>query len=310
MGWCCLACCCGGACCCGLACCCGGACCCGLACCCGGGAWCCGLACCCGYGPAAGEMPRLLRRRRLVLRLRLLLRRRRLVLRLCLLLRRRRLVLRLCLLLRRLLLLGLRRFGRLLLGLFLRLLVLLRRRLGVLLLRLFLFLLPLLRRRLLRIDRHVRSDERHRTDDSRRDEHPVQHAHNPPTLETEVSSCPDNVRSRCVSVRTRAANPAIPHATGRYGACLCSCGHCRSGTGSCSIRDSGSATVLRHWINREPDTRRTPGPHAISCGRRCDDTATGALPAWPPSRQWGYYPSSGLGLIVLVLVVLMLAGRL
>ncbi len=36
----------------------------------------------------------------------------------------------------------------------------------------------------------------------------------------------------------------------------------------------------------------------------------GALPAWPYSRSWGYYPSGGLGLIVLVLVVLLLAGRL
>ena len=36
----------------------------------------------------------------------------------------------------------------------------------------------------------------------------------------------------------------------------------------------------------------------------------GALPAWPHSRQWGYYPSGGLGLLLLVLVVLMLSGRL
>ena len=36
----------------------------------------------------------------------------------------------------------------------------------------------------------------------------------------------------------------------------------------------------------------------------------GALPAWPHSRSWGYYPSGGLGLIVVVLLVLLLAGRL
>jgi hypothetical protein len=35
----------------------------------------------------------------------------------------------------------------------------------------------------------------------------------------------------------------------------------------------------------------------------------GAIPAWPHSRQWGYYPSGGLGLVVLVLLVLMLSGR-
>jgi hypothetical protein len=36
----------------------------------------------------------------------------------------------------------------------------------------------------------------------------------------------------------------------------------------------------------------------------------GVLPAWPYSHSWGYYPSGGLGLIVIVLIVLLLAGRL
>jgi hypothetical protein len=36
----------------------------------------------------------------------------------------------------------------------------------------------------------------------------------------------------------------------------------------------------------------------------------GALPAWPHSRSWGYGPTGGLGLIVLVLVILVLTGRL
>jgi hypothetical protein len=36
----------------------------------------------------------------------------------------------------------------------------------------------------------------------------------------------------------------------------------------------------------------------------------GALPTWPYSRAWGYYPSGGLGLIVVVVIVLLLAGRL
>ena len=35
----------------------------------------------------------------------------------------------------------------------------------------------------------------------------------------------------------------------------------------------------------------------------------GALPTWPHSRQWGYYPSGGLGLLVVILVVLLLMGR-
>ena len=36
----------------------------------------------------------------------------------------------------------------------------------------------------------------------------------------------------------------------------------------------------------------------------------GALPSWPYSRNWGYYPSGGLGVIVLILVILLLMGRL
>lgn len=36
----------------------------------------------------------------------------------------------------------------------------------------------------------------------------------------------------------------------------------------------------------------------------------GALPRWPHSRNWGYAPSGGLGIVVLVLVVLLLTGRL
>jgi hypothetical protein len=38
--------------------------------------------------------------------------------------------------------------------------------------------------------------------------------------------------------------------------------------------------------------------------------ALGALPSWPYSRSWGYYPSGGLGLVVLILVILLLLGRI
>lgn len=34
----------------------------------------------------------------------------------------------------------------------------------------------------------------------------------------------------------------------------------------------------------------------------------GALPAWPHSRGWGYYPSGGLGLVVIILLILLLMG--
>jgi uncharacterized protein DUF3309 len=36
----------------------------------------------------------------------------------------------------------------------------------------------------------------------------------------------------------------------------------------------------------------------------------GALPTWPYSSGWGYYPSGGLGLILIILIVLALTGRL
>jgi hypothetical protein len=36
----------------------------------------------------------------------------------------------------------------------------------------------------------------------------------------------------------------------------------------------------------------------------------GAVPAWPHSRSWGYYPSGGLGLVVLILLILVLMGRI
>ena len=35
----------------------------------------------------------------------------------------------------------------------------------------------------------------------------------------------------------------------------------------------------------------------------------GALPTWPHSRSWGYYPSGGLGLVAIILIVLLLLGR-
>jgi hypothetical protein len=36
----------------------------------------------------------------------------------------------------------------------------------------------------------------------------------------------------------------------------------------------------------------------------------GALPTWPYSTGWGYYPSGGLGLIVVILLVLVVLGRI
>lgn len=36
----------------------------------------------------------------------------------------------------------------------------------------------------------------------------------------------------------------------------------------------------------------------------------GAFPRWPHSASWGYYPSSGLGIILIIVIVLLLLGRI
>ena len=36
----------------------------------------------------------------------------------------------------------------------------------------------------------------------------------------------------------------------------------------------------------------------------------GALPTWPYSAGWGYYPSGGLGLVVVIVLILLLVGRI
>jgi len=36
----------------------------------------------------------------------------------------------------------------------------------------------------------------------------------------------------------------------------------------------------------------------------------GGLPTWPHSKNWGYYPSAGLGTVLLVVIILVLLGRI
>jgi hypothetical protein len=36
----------------------------------------------------------------------------------------------------------------------------------------------------------------------------------------------------------------------------------------------------------------------------------GALPTWPYSQGWGYYPSGGLGLVLIIILILLFTGRL
>ena len=36
----------------------------------------------------------------------------------------------------------------------------------------------------------------------------------------------------------------------------------------------------------------------------------GVLPTWPHSKNWGFYPSGGIGLVLLILIILLIAGRI
>jgi hypothetical protein len=36
----------------------------------------------------------------------------------------------------------------------------------------------------------------------------------------------------------------------------------------------------------------------------------GALPTWPHSRSWGYYPTGGIGIVLVILVILLVLGRI
>ena len=36
----------------------------------------------------------------------------------------------------------------------------------------------------------------------------------------------------------------------------------------------------------------------------------GAIPSWPHSRNWGYIPSGGIGLLLIILIILLLMGRI
>ena len=61
----------------------------------------------------------------------------------------------------------------------------------------------------------------------------------------------------------------------------------------------------------QPD-RRTPFRIAIEVLREpmLLLLLVGALPSWPYSQGWGYYPSGGLGLLLVIILVLLLMGRL
>jgi hypothetical protein len=78
-------------------------------------------------------------------------------------------------------------------------------------------------------------------------------------------------------------------------------------------------------VRQRTDSRRLPGHHAHHWRLCAEETAMalgtillivlvllliGAIPSWPHSRNWGYGPSGGIGLVLVVLVVLLLLGRI
>ena len=51
-------------------------------------------------------------------------------------------------------------------------------------------------------------------------------------------------------------------------------------------------------------------PDCLVVGEADEALLIGAIPRWPYSRGWGYYPSGGLGLILLIVLILYLLGRI
>ena len=74
---------------------------------------------------------------------------------------------------------------------------------------------------------------------------------------------------------------------------------------------------LRSPVTRRPEHHRNTYPlkdNAMSLGTILLIVLIliliGIIPAWPHSKSWGYGPSGGVGLVVIILVVLLLMGRL
>ncbi len=87
-----------------------------------------------------------------------------------------------------------------------------------------------------------------------------------------------------------------------------------------AVRPSLPVDANSLYLNREPKCRtgfRVPGDFCL----RSESMSTillivlvllvlGALPTWPYSTGWGYYPSGGLGLVVVIVLILVLMGRI
>jgi hypothetical protein len=74
------------------------------------------------------------------------------------------------------------------------------------------------------------------------------------------------------------------------------------------IRGLGSASLLffHFQIGRQKETQMLLAILVVVLIL----ALVGSVPTWPHSRDWGYYPSGGVGVILLILLVLFLMGRL
>jgi hypothetical protein len=77
--------------------------------------------------------------------------------------------------------------------------------------------------------------------------------------------------------------------------------------GAREVIDADGLVVAPGWETNSPGKERTMSTILIVI---LILLLLGVLPLWPHSANWGYYPSGGVGLLVLILIILLLTGRL
>ena len=83
------------------------------------------------------------------------------------------------------------------------------------------------------------------------------------------------------------------------------------------MRSNVGASAVNAWFTLSDQTLTRPGIAIALCLGMITILLVililmllGAIPAWPHSRGWGYYPSSTLGLVILIVLLLALTGRI
>ena len=76
------------------------------------------------------------------------------------------------------------------------------------------------------------------------------------------------------------------------------------------MRGSGNSLLSRHVLCAVSNYAGVPGMLGTILLIILILILVGALPTWPYSGGWGYYPSGGFGLLLLIVIILLLAGRI